>query len=189
MAAIRPGLGVKGMNAQSYPASYVQECFAVWYKNERPSMTALVDLIPLCETTNTRPNAITLGSWRKTYDWDVQADIVDNQAVTKFQDNLATERAEMLQRHASTAVDIQTKALEYLSAHDFESTSVAIKALQLGIETERASRGLRGGVVNVFNMGDDQITKELESLLERLSSKDTVIDGVVEDVEIGVQKE
>lgn len=150
-------------------------------------MSTLVDLVPKCETTGTSPNALTLGTWRKTYDWDVQADLVESQAVTKFQDTLAVERVEMLQRHADLALTIQTKALEYLRDNDFENTSVALKALELGIETERASRGLRGGVVNVFNMGDDQITRELESMLSRLSSKD-VVDATAEDID-GIQEE
>jgi hypothetical protein len=122
------------------------------------------------------------------YDWDVQADMVDSQAITKFQDQLAGERAEMMQRHAATAIDLQNKALEYLKENDFENTSVALRALELGLDTERASRGLRGGVVNIFNMGDDQLSKELEGMLNRLSAKDTdVVDGQAEDID-GIQE-
>jgi hypothetical protein len=168
--------------AEFYSELYKQKAFDVWFLNGRPTDSNLYELLSPDEQGN-KPSYPTLVRWRKDFDWESRADILDAQAIQKHDDALIQKKVEMLTRHYNDAVSLATKAKEHLMMDGFDSSAAAVNAYFRGTEEQRNVEGLGELLNKLGKMTNEQISALIFDNIRRMSANDQVIDVPLEEKE------
>lgn len=153
-----------------YGIDYMETAFGIWITSNKPSMEALVTLIPEHPELNRKPSAGTLKYWKTNGRWQERADDIDAKIQENTDRHLVQVRMEMMERHARMSAEIADRAFEHLMGEDgFDSSASAVNALFKALETEKASRGLAGALTKVFALSDDDLKKEMDKLLSKVT--------------------
>lgn len=167
-----------GLAHNIYDSQYRDVAFGVWYKNGRPSPDSLSRL--LRDDQGNSPQPTTLRRWMEEGYWHERAELVDLKAAQQFDNELATQRMEMMSRQAQLAQELQVMGMEYLRKNGIDNVANAIKAMSLGFEQEQKSRGV-GSVAKIMISSDEEIKKKLSEFVARLTPES--IEAEINDVE------
>ena len=160
-----------------YSEEYKSVVFQIWYSNNRPLPSKLLEMIPEDES-HRKPDVKNLGKWISF--WGEDADRLDIEVKRNIDIDLVGQRAEMLKKQANSGKALQDMGMTYLEEHGFDKASDALRAVVDGVRIERESRGLGEALDRIFKMDDEALRKELVHLLQRDSG--AVVDGqVLED--------
>lgn len=162
-------------------------CRHAWYAGGRPDGEASIMPVIPADESGRKPAYLTLVGWRDTYSWDAWADSMDAQVDKIVEDDLINERVKMLRDQASLGKELQTKALDYLRVNGFDSSSSAVSAIKLGVDTERTSRGISDRLVKMTKLTDEELSEETQKLLDRAMESGEIID--VQEVKLEIEKE
>src|SRR3990167_756154 len=166
---------------QRYSPRYKETVFAIWYENERAGVTRLHGLVPVDEYDRKPPLAM-LGKWMEDGEWNIRADILDEQASSSLDIKLVESRIEIFKKHAEIGHKLQEIGLAYFEEHELKNEAIALKAIIDGARLERESLGLGTALAKVFSMNDNELQKELQKLLNK-SDKSDIVDGETEELE------
>ena len=170
----------KTPNAIPYTETYKESCFQAWYSAGCPGKIPQVrDIIPEDEYGR-KPSHRLLRLWRDEMGWDWRRDVLDAKAIEIVDDELVQQRVLMLREQAAKGRNLQKMGMEYLEEVGFDSSSSAVSAVIRGAELERSSRGLSDTLLKLSKMSDEQLTREVASLLERASPGDVDFEEIQE---------
>jgi hypothetical protein len=155
-----------------YSDEYKQIAFQIWYSNNRPVPSKLLELLPEDEM-HRRPDVGWVGKWIAL--WGEDADRLDIEVKRVTDIDLVGQRADMLKKQANSGRTLQDMGMSYLLEHGFDKAADALRAVVEGVRVERESRGLGEALDRIFKMDDEALRKELVHLLQRDSG--AVVDG------------
>ena len=112
--------------------------------------------------------------------WDFWADDMDSRSIAIAENSLVQQKADMLQRQAEMARQLQDKGLDYIQSAGFDNSSSAVQAIIRGAELERTSRGIGEMIVKMATMGDSELKDEIMKMINRGAENDQIVD--VEEV-------
>lgn len=163
--------------------AYKEDVYAIWYTQNRPSMSALHGMIEPDENGSV-PAPMTLSSWRRDMAWDTRADTADVEVSQRTDREIVNIRMKMMKRHAQMAQDVAENAYAHLMEHGFDSSTSAVTALFKAFEEEKRSRGMEVALTQVFSMSDEELQKTMNRMLSKatgLDTENTVNGEVIED--------
>lgn len=160
----------------AYTEHYKTLCKHAWYAHGRPDRIGeILSLLPEDELGR-KPNIPAINKWRNEQIWDAWADEMDAKAELIAEDELVNQRLVMLKRQASIGAELQTKAIDHLREHGFDTSASAVSAIKLGIATERTSKGISDRLVKLAELSDEQLTIEAQKLLDKALESGEIID-------------
>jgi len=163
-----------------YTEEYKEKCKQAWYAAGRPTNSNLWYNATPEDDLGRKPTAPVLRRWRNDRMWDFWGDEMDSRAIAIVEDSLITKKAEMLQRQADMAWELQTNGMQYLKEKGFDTSASAVSAVIRGAELERTSRGIGEMIVKMASMGDSELKDEIIKMINRGSENDQIVD--VEEV-------
>jgi hypothetical protein len=168
-----------------YSDVYIEQAFFIWYKNGRPTIPRLMELIPPDELDR-RPAQQVLDNWPSKYRWHERADIMDLTVEHQITTQAIEEKVAMLNRHAAAGQTLVDKALQYVKTHEITKMSDAIRMLVMGVEIEQASRGLPQALIKISEMNDETLGQMVNKLLAKMNPEEAVklIDSGEEEVTV-----
>lgn len=152
---------------------YLEQLFLIWYKNGRPSIPRLMEMIPKDDLGRT-PSQQTLVDLPNKYNWHIRADILDLEVERRITTQAIEAKIEMLNRHADAGKEMVDKALQYVKTHEIVRMSDAIRMLVTGVEIEQASRGLPQALIKISEMGDESLTTMVNNLLAKMNPDEAI---------------
>lgn len=153
---------------------YIENVFAVWEMNNKPSLTRLLDLIDADENGR-KPEPITLSAWKAKYNWEGRSLSIQTEVQQRTDRELVQIRMDMMKRHAQRAKEVNDMAFKYLDETGFDSSASAVTALFKAFEEEKKSTGMELALFEVFTLSDEDLSKKMNSLLSR--ARDVSIEG------------
>ncbi len=160
----------------AYTEHYKTLCKHAWYAAGRPDKGPhIVEAIKEDEYGR-KPEPNTLLAWRNEYLWDAWADEMDAQVEKKAEDKLVNLRLVMLSKQAAFGAEMQLKGIDHIRQYGFDSSSSAVSAIKLGIDTERTSRGISDRLIKMAKLSDEELTEETQKLLDRALESGEIID-------------
>jgi hypothetical protein len=165
-----------------YDQVYIRKCFDAWYLAGRPNTPAAIKTVIPTHESGRIPSTATVNKWVVQGFWDVQADDLDAKAMQLADENVIQKKAEMLRVHQQQAYEVTLKALEHIRSEGFDSSSAAVKAFFDGMQEQRKVAGFSDLLEKLDKMTNNDVEKEIISLLNRASDNDQVIETEVEDV-------
>ena len=160
--------------------NYIDNVFYKWHGGDRVISQAFVNLLDPNEKGNT-PTRETVRRWKETRGWDERADALDAEISVQKDRQIIDMRMEMFKKHAEIGGQLIEKGISYLQEHGVENSNSAIRAIDLGLSTERVSTGLAEVYVKISKMSDEDLTKELAKLIGGNSSQEDSIDAEILD--------
>lgn len=151
-----------------YSDVYIEQVFLVWYKNGRPKISRLMELIP-ADDLDRRPAQQVLDNWPSKYQWNERADVMDLTVEHQITTQAIEEKVAMLNRHAAAGQTLVDKALQYVKTHEIQKMSDAIRMLVMGVEIEQASRGLPQALIKISEMNDETLGQMVNKLLAKMN--------------------
>lgn len=151
-----------------YSDVYIEQVFLVWYKNGRPKISRLMELIP-ADDLDRRPAQQVLDNWPSKYQWHERADVMDLTVEHQITTQAIEEKVSMLNRHAAAGQTLVDKALQYVKTHEIQKMSDAIRMLVMGVEIEQASRGLPQALIKISEMNDETLGQMVNKLLAKMN--------------------
>lgn len=151
-----------------YSDVYIEQVFLVWYKNGRPKISRLMELIP-ADDLDRRPAQQVLDNWPSKYQWNERADVMDLTVEHQITTQAIEEKVSMLNRHAAAGQTLVDKALQYVKTHEIQKMSDAIRMLVMGVEIEQASRGLPQALIKISEMNDETLGQMVNKLLAKMN--------------------
>lgn len=173
--------------AENYTEKYKEDLFYAWYETGDKSFgTSLLDKIPANEN-GSKPNLISIKKWSEENGWIERADALDAQ-VSVAQDNLViNRRIAMYEKHEEVGEELITMGRDFLKklgeGGGLKTENAAIRAIELGMETERKSVGVADYVRRLSDMTPDQLDMELQKLLGQKKDDEFIIDGETKEME------
>lgn len=159
---------------------YIDNVFYKWHGGDRVISQAFVNLLDPNEKGNT-PTRETVRRWKETRGWDERADALDAEISVQKDRQIIDMRMEMFKKHAEIGGQLIEKGISYLQEHGVENSNSAIRAIDLGLSTERVSTGLAEVYVKISKMSDEDLTKELAKLIGGNSSQEDSVDAEILD--------
>lgn len=158
----------------AYDENYLEEIFYAWYEGGRS-----LSIVPK-DKSGSSPSKKTIEMWARDNDWNQRADILDAQVSKALDEKVIQRRAVMFEEHVKLADQLIEKGMKFLNEEGITSDNSAIRAITLGIETQRVSVGVAEAFAKISAMSNEQLEKELL----KLTGRDKAIDGeVVENEE------
>lgn len=157
------------MNSK-YSDAYIDECFYLWYQNNKRTGNHLVASLP--SENNAKPSNLTLNKWIKEYGWMERADALDAEVSRKLDDEVIAKRMKMFEEHAQVGQEMVAKGREFLTNNPLQDSQAAIRAITSGIDIQRISVGQSEAGMKILKMTDAQITKELQRLTGKTPKDD-----------------
>lgn len=158
-------------NISNYSDQYVETIFFMWYENGRKLTTALANSFPPSPSGDT-PSIQTVQEWKRKYGWIERADALDADLSTRLQEEVIEKRIQMYEKHTKIADALIEKGEAYLMEHQLDSSSDAIKMIDLGIEIQRVSVGQVELGRKILTMTDSQLDRELLKLIGKPETPD-----------------
>lgn len=149
--------------AKDFTEDYIDKVFYIWYRNDRRSGKSFINSLP--EENGRRPALGTLKDWIGSRGWVERADALDAEVSMKLDNEIIQERVEMFRQHREIGKELRQKGMTYLNEKGIESDNAAIRAIDLGLATERTSVGMAAVLDKISKMSDEQLNKELAKLL------------------------
>ena len=164
-----------------YTPEYKEKCFITWYSAGRPPYPSRIqELVPIDEYGR-KPSTLAIKAWMRSDTWEIRADELDSKAMVLVENELITQKAEMLRRQAETGFTLQHLGMQYLISGSFDSSSAAVQAVIRGAELERSSRGIGEVWTKMAKMTDAELEQEIIKQLTRATDAGQIIEG--EEVE------
>lgn len=168
--------------AEIYSDQYKEVIFQLWYDNNKKIGGKFSNSIPDDENGR-KPNYQTIENWRDSYGWIQRAETVDAELSRRLQDEAIDKRIKMYEEHVSVSNSLIEKGKEYLVNHPIDDMADALKAISLGVEIQRVSIGQIEMGRKILGMSNEQLTRELNNLLQPKNQNDEFIDAdSIEDV-------
>jgi hypothetical protein len=169
--------------ASDYTDEYIDNIFYLWYENDKKAGSTLLSIIPKNDDGR-KPAALTISGWIAERGWIERADVLDAELARKKDDIIINKRAEMFEKHVKIGAELIEKGLDFLKSSGVKTDASAIRAIDLGLETERISVGLADSYAKIAKMSDEDIQKELRKLLGKPPvNEDDILDGEITDTE------
>ena len=113
------------------------------------------------------------GAWKRAarqWQWKARAAAHDQQQHTLRLTELAKVRAAMLERHIKIALQMQARAVDWLQEHanKLEAPRDVVLFIKIGVDLERAARGLSTRLIDFQNVSDDELLTRYDTLLRSL---------------------
>ena len=163
-----PDQKLEKVDLDLYTDDYREACFLIWYKNGRPSLRKLAPIVPI-SSVGKRASEWALRTWYKKDEWKKRADGMDAEVSREINKEAIEEKILMLKRHADAAGSLVRLGLDYLENHDIDKAADAIRAISVGIEQERAARGMP----IALNEMEKWTTEQLVGFVEKQLSNET----------------
>lgn len=163
---------------QAFPEVYIEEVFYKWYEGGRNITNEFLNSLPPCSDGRI-PSKYTVESWQKGRGWSMRADALDAETSLEIDKLVIDRRVEMWKKQEEVATQLVDKGMKYLEDEGVQNSANAIRAVGLGLETQRVSTGMAEMVTKISKMSDSQITAELQKLLG--GKKSDIIDAEVEE--------
>lgn len=163
----------------TYSDEFIERCFSAWYNSSRSSGVKFKEL--LGETEESVPSYTTVNEWASKYGWYERADSLDAQITVRNDNEIVNSRAEMFKKQVEYSNRLIEEGMKYLNENGITSDNAAIRAIDLGLSTQRVTVGMAESYVKISKMGNDELQKELQKLLGVKSDEDTVDAEVEED--------
>lgn len=169
--------------AEIYSDSYIDQCFYIWYESGKSYSKDLVDKLPKTDRGNS-PSILTLQKWGSEYGWLERADALDGQLSVAMDNSIINRRVAMYEKHAEVGKDLIERASKFFEEHGgIKTENAALRAMELGMETERKSVGVADYVRKLSEMTPDQLDRELANLLGPKKEEEFIIDGETKEEE------
>jgi hypothetical protein len=163
-----PSQTLEKIDPDYFTADYKEACFLIWYKNGRPSLRKLSKILPVSSVG--RPaSEWALRTWYKSEEWKKRADGMDAEVSREINKEAIEEKILMLKRHADAAGSLVKMGIDYLKSHDLDKSADAIRAVAVGMEQERAARGMP----IALNEMEKWTTEQLVGFVEKQLSNET----------------
>ena len=163
-----PNQHLEKVDLSLYTADYKEACFLIWYKNGCPSLRKLAPIIPI-SSVGGRATEWALRAWYKKDEWKKRADGMDAEVSREINKEAIEEKILMLKRHADAAGRLVRLGLDYLDNHGIDKSADAIRAIAVGVEQERAARGMP----IALNEMEKWTTEQLVGYIEKQLSNET----------------
>lgn len=161
-----------------YTPEYIEKCFTIWYAAGRPRPATIHSKLP--EDTHGRvPSKVVLKKWYKEGAWELRADEMDVKAIQIVENDLITQKANMLREQAQIGLELQRLGMEYLRQFKFDTASSAVSAVIRGAGLERSSRGIGELLVKMAGMTDEDLQEEIMKQLTRATDAGQLIEGEI----------
>ena len=154
-----------------YTEEYIDDVFYRWHGADRIISQAFISQLEPDKNGRT-PTKEAVTRWRDTRGWIERADALDAEISVRKDLEVIDLRMQMFKKHAEIGGQLVEKGLSYLQEYGAENSASAIRAIDLGLTTERISTGLAEVYVKISKMSDDALTKELQKLIGGGVSKD-----------------
>lgn len=154
---------------EHYTDQYIDQVFYLWYEGGKKLSNELINTLPP-STDGNKPSKATVGSWIPDHGWAERADALDAEVSRSIEEKIITKRTEMWERQAELAkelIDIGMNFLKDPEKGGIKNDASAIRAIDLGMSTQRISTGMAEAMVRIGKMNDEQLTTELQKLLGR----------------------
>ena len=161
--------GVDKQRQVGFPASYIEECFLIWYKHGRPAMAEVIKFIPPEELSGDTVRYQTLNVWAKHFAWYERADVLDAEVSRLVEIQAINEKVQMLQRQAKLGEMLQDKGKEYFDTHVIDNDRTALGAIKTGVEIERNARGIPDALMKIAEMRDEELGDVVSKLLAKIN--------------------
>ena len=167
-----------------YDQTYIKKCFDIWYLNGRPQgPNQLKKIIPeVSDGSKRKPSLSVIRRWMVDGAWDAWADDLDAKVYEQTDKELVNKKAQMLREQQEQARQVTMKALDYIRADGFDSSSAAVQAFFRGLETQRQVAGFSDLLEKLDKMTNNDVEREIVALHNRASENDQVVDTEAEDI-------
>ncbi len=169
------------MTNSSYSEEFIEQAFYCWYETNRKFGIHFMDRVEKID--GRRPSRLTAEEWSKNNGWIERADALDAEVSLKLDEEVVNKRVEMFKEHARIGSELIEKGLEYLQTEGITSDNAAIRAIDLGIETQRVSTGMAESYAKIAKMSNDAITKEIQKLIGGKTDEDEIVEGTTLETE------
>lgn len=155
----------KSLRTSKFNDDYKEDLFYLWYKRGKPALDKFYNMIPE-DNEGHRPTRQTISkAWFPK--WKDRAAILDEEVRMQMNAQMVADKVEMLDRHATTGVEMQEMGLRYLKEHEDElGTNAAVRLLIEGVNIEQNSRGVGTALKKMMNMDDADLLEEIAGILE-----------------------
>ena len=161
---------------KTYTDEYIDKAFYVWYESNRKSTKYVIEHLPDNEDGK-RPGNLTVENWKKEYGWRERADALDAEMSRKMDEEVINRRMDMFKKHEALGDTLIEKGKAFLDEKGITSDQAAIRAIDLGISTQRVSVGMAEAYLKISKMTNEQITANLAKLLGSPENKEEIIDA------------
>jgi len=169
------------MGINTFTEEYVEQVFYLWYENDRKVSNGLVNnLSP--NNFGHKPSKITITSWIGSNGWIERADALDAEVSRKMDEEIINKRMEMFKKHAEIGGELIERGRNFLNEDNggIKTDMAALRAIDLGLGTERVSIGLAEAYVKISKMSDEQLSAQLQKLIGK---KEETVDAEIIDTE------
>lgn len=149
---------------EHYTDQYIDQVFYLWYEGGKKLSNDLINLLPPSPDGN-KPSKATVGSWIPDHGWEERADALDAEVSRSIEEKIIVKRTEMWERQAKLADELIDIGMDFLKDKGIKNDASAIRAIDLGMSTQRISTGMAEAMVRIGKMNDEQLTSELQKLL------------------------
>lgn len=164
-----------------YSEEYIESVFYLWVQGGKKLGNPFLNSLPELPDKKTVSRA-TLNHWIESRGWKERADAIEAEASRAMDELFIDRRKKMYEEQAHVADELIKKGMEFLNASGkgIQTDSSAIRAIDLGLATQRSSIGMAEAYVKISKMSDDQIDREISRLLGK-SPDDAVDAEILED--------
>lgn len=152
------------MGQTEYPDSYMEMVFYAWYEGGKKVGNNFLNSLP-ASPGGRQPSKATVIDWINTKGWIERADALDAEASRALDSLMIDKRKKMYEEQVRVANELVEKGMEYLNEKGIQSDASALRAIDLGLATQRVSTGMAEAYIQISKMSDDQLDKELKKLL------------------------
>lgn len=166
--------------ADHYPNDYIDRVFYAWYEGGRKTGNDFIN--SLATWNGDKPTKTTLKGWINSFGWIERAEALDAEVSRTLDEKVIESRKRMYEQQVIIADELVAKGREFLNAEGkgIQSDNAAIRAIDLGLTTQRMTIGMAEAVAKISQMSDSQLTDNLLKLLGK-KSEETVDAEIVDE--------
>lgn len=164
-----------------YDDNYIESLFQYWYQHGSPVASEFAKMLERDQVKDSHgriPTEITLGNWLNEKGFRARKDLLDAKVSSQIDDDLVNLKIQTLREQAAGFRAVRQKALDFLLANEFDSSSSAVNAFIRASQEERVAHGLSRAIQKIAAMDDDALVQQVRQLASEVSGE--VID--MEDV-------
>lgn len=164
----------------NFSEEYIDNVFYKWHGGDRVISQAFINQLEP-DLNGQSPTRESIIRWRDSRGWGERADALDAEISVRKDQEIIDLRMEMFKKHAEIGGKLVQEGLLYLQTNGVENSASAIRAIDLGLNTERISTGLAEVYVKISKMSDDALTKEIQKLIGGGTKDEDTIDAEITD--------